>query len=338
MASRWGTEGVSPRPVYVAAAAVLPWTWFAGRDLGGGLDGPAVIQVPLDLVALVLPLLAVAVALALVAAGWRHPLLLVASASWVVFAIVATTEPWRTLDSPVPEHALRVVHANLLVTNDSERVVEALPVDDADVVVTSETSTRLYHRLVDRLGPPAVSGGSSGPCTLEGDRECGALNVWTRYPAVLAGDQRAAEAARGVRVEIAAPAGPVVLYAVHPEPPSVNPRAGGRTTPWRHRRVLAELLDAASAEHEPVILVGDLNLSDRQSGYRDMSHRLRDAVRSSPTGPTSLKWYLRPLFLRIDHVFVSRTWCGGQASRFDIPGSDHRGVRAVVGPCSTDVG
>jgi endonuclease/exonuclease/phosphatase (EEP) superfamily protein YafD len=39
------------------------------------------------------------------------------------------------------------------------------------------------------------------------------------------------------------------------------------------------------------------------------------------------------LFLRIDHVFVPQTWCGADPTRFEIPGSDHRGISVTIGPC-----
>jgi hypothetical protein len=37
--------------------------------------------------------------------------------------------------------------------------------------------------------------------------------------------------------------------------------------------------------------------------------------------------------VRIDHILVSRGWCGDGAGQVALPGSDHRGVLATVGPC-----
>ena len=37
--------------------------------------------------------------------------------------------------------------------------------------------------------------------------------------------------------------------------------------------------------------------------------------------------------VRIDHILVSRGWCDDGAGQVALPGSDHRGVLATVGPC-----
>jgi hypothetical protein len=37
--------------------------------------------------------------------------------------------------------------------------------------------------------------------------------------------------------------------------------------------------------------------------------------------------------LDADHILVSRGWCGDGAGQVALPGSDHRGVLATVGPC-----
>jgi hypothetical protein len=60
---------------------------------------------------------------------------------------------------------------------------------------------------------------------------------------------------------------------------------------------------------------------------------LTDAMRSGWTGPTSVtQWRL--LLLRIDHLLVGPRWCGDASRRFELPGSDHDGVTATVGPCA----
>ncbi|MCU0274377.1 MAG: endonuclease/exonuclease/phosphatase family protein [Acidimicrobiales bacterium] len=313
---------------------MFPWTWYLWRDAGGGLDGTWA-QVPIDLVSLLLPVLAALGATAAAAAALlrRRQAWAPAAASAVVFGVVATVGPWTAISRPAPDEPLRVVFANLALDNGSTTVADLLDGLEADVLVTAETNGEQYTALSERLGPPVVSGGDSAACSLPGAGECGALNVWTRLPAAVAGDQSAAGSARGVRLEVETRSGTMVLYAVHPSPPS--PRGGGvgRSSAGEHRAVLADLLAAARAEEEPVVLVGDLNLSDRQSGYRDFAQHLHDALRTDRTGPTSLKWFLRPLFLRIDHLFVSRDWCSADARRVDLPGSDHRAVAVEVGPC-----
>ncbi|HEV7535798.1 MAG TPA: endonuclease/exonuclease/phosphatase family protein, partial [Acidimicrobiia bacterium] len=81
------------------------------------------------------------------------------------------------------------------------------------------------------------------------------------------------------------------------------------------------------------VLAGDFDTSDRSGGYRQLAGRFRDAARSNFGGPTYVAPLWRPLFLRIDHVFVPRAWCSRHTRRFGIRGSDHRGVAVDVGPC-----
>ena len=87
-----------------------------------------------------------------------------------------------------------------------------------------------------------------------------------------------------------------------------------------------------------VVLVGDLNSTDRGRDYRLLvdDTRLTDAMRDGWAGPTSVtRW--RPLLLRIDHLMVGPGWCGDAARRFALPRSDHDGVTATVGPCAGPV-
>ena len=83
----------------------------------------------------------------------------------------------------------------------------------------------------------------------------------------------------------------------------------------------------------PTVLVGDLNLSDRQALYRDIAAEWRDVMRSGDVGPTGLGLVTRPLLLRIDHLFTSHDLCSTDPRRLHLPGSDHRGLMARIGPC-----
>jgi endonuclease/exonuclease/phosphatase (EEP) superfamily protein YafD len=99
------------------------------------------------------------------------------------------------------------------------------------------------------------------------------------------------------------------------------------------RREREALLASSRRETAPVVLVGDFNSSDRGRGYRRVTGRFRDAMRSRWAGPTYTARLLRPFLLRIDHVFVPRDWCSAAPERFTVHGSDHRGVAVDVGPC-----
>lgn len=139
---------------------------------------------------------------------------------------------------------------------------------------------------------------------------------------------------RQLRLEVDAPSGPFVLWAVHLERPWFT--TGGGLRPGGHARKLDAFLDRWDDETLPVVIAGDLNLTDRGRGYRRVVDGRRDAMRGIWGGPTSLKTTVRPLLLRIDHIVVPSDWCSDGQRRFDITGSDHRGVAAEIGPCATD--
>jgi endonuclease/exonuclease/phosphatase (EEP) superfamily protein YafD len=126
---------------------------------------------------------------------------------------------------------------------------------------------------------------------------------------------------------IRAPAGQVVLYAVHALNPAYEyPFAQQLDFVDRVRR-------AALAETMPIVLAGDFNLSDRELGYRELAGSFRDAARAGWAGNTFDQGLWRLFFLRIDYVFVDRSWCAADAHRVDVPGSDHEAVGVTVGPC-----
>lgn len=321
--------------VLLLVVAVAPWLWFVVRDLGGGIDGGR-IQTAIDGVSVLLPLWSLGCAATIVVLGvvrhdWRWG---AAAASWVLFLVVACVGPWMRASSPAPRAPIRVVAANLMTSNRSTGAAVDVLAEKADVVVTVETNGRSYTTLVRELGPPDAFGGSAASCSI-GKGTCSSVNVWSRFPARVAGNQRVLRAVRGIRMRIDAPSGPFVLYAVHAPAPIPFRSGGGKADPTDQRHRLAALLDAATAERLPVVIAGDLNMPDRTSAYRAFADRMRDAVRSSFATPTSLKWYQAALLLRIDHVFVSKGWCADHGYAFSLGGSDHRGVGADVGRCPT---
>jgi hypothetical protein len=60
---------------------------------------------------------------------------------------------------------------------------------------------------------------------------------------------------------------------------------------------------------------------------------LTDAMRDGWAGPTSVTTW-RAFLLRIDHLLVGPGWCGDAPRRFALPGSDHDGITATIGPCA----
>ena len=143
-------------------------------------------------------------------------------------------------------------------------------------------------------------------------------------------------AGTGLRVRVRS-SSPFVLYAVHlPRASLVHPDGVNITTFAGNRSAAMTLDRLADAESEPVVIAGDLNLSDRTSGYRALAHDRHDALRGGWVGRTyvgsGLLWAIASL--RIDHLFIPGDWCHRGGHRFTLRGSDHRGVQARIGPCA----
>lgn len=313
---------------------LLPWSWYLVRDLHWVFD-PIAIALPI----LIPPL---ALVLALCAAGWRRRWLLPATASVVLVGLTAIVGPWTPRSGSAPEDPITVLAANLTaVTGEpfTSEVWPALRAQDADLVVLSEFNGELTdqvgglydHLLLSDLAEADLVGEESGTRLNRAF-----VGVFSRYPIErLPDDGDLEEGLPGLRIRVEGPAGPFVLYALHLPKPSMW--SDGFSASFGSRdEVLGSIEALSEAESLPVVLAGDLNLSDRESGYRGLVDGLRDAMRQGVwAGPTSVKGDLiwRLLALRIDHLLVSERWCADGGRRVPLPHSDHRAVTASVGPC-----
>ena len=304
-------RGAVPRAFVVLG----PWSWFLLRDSWVGME----------LVAVLLPLfVAVAIALFLALAD-RHHWLRLAALSLIMFGVVAVVGPWVPHDTGHPaDGSVTVAVANTLTTNTRpDDVVADIVAQHANVVVVPEASVAVHQRLVrefkyslraDTPYPSAIGVYSNIP-----------IHAPTFVPGLL--DQRSQ-----IRVEVD---GRFVLWAVHLPKPWLVAHDEYELRPGAHARKIDAFLEAFSKETMPLVVAGDINLTDRGRGYRKLTDRFDDALRGRWGGPTARKWYLRPLLLRIDHVFEPKGWCADQGGRFALTGSDHRGVRVRVGPCAS---
>jgi endonuclease/exonuclease/phosphatase family metal-dependent hydrolase len=100
------------------------------------------------------------------------------------------------------------------------------------------------------------------------------------------------------------------------------------------RRAVEAVTRLVAASDLPVVVAGDLNISDRTATYdRLVAHR-RDAMRAGWAGSTYRTFPFDLLELRIDHIIIDRAWCATHDHRFHPAGSDHEAVQATIGPCS----
>lgn len=297
-----------------ALVALAPWSWFVVRDVDARLDA----------VALAWPVLAVAGSVPMALGAPRRPRRLVPAGSWLLAALVVIVSPWQPLPSGEPAEPLRLAAANVHGRHaDVAELLDAFDRQDPDVVVISEVTERLDEALRKRFRNHArshrIGRGIRRDVGLYSDLPIEA----TALPAGL-GDQH------GVRVTIEAPRGAMVLYGLHLDRPGLGPGEVGFRT---HRRIIERLTDAIEQESAPVVVSGDLNLGDRTSGYRRLTDVLDDAMRADWIGPTFVAGLVQLALVRIDHIFMPEGWCSADSRTFTLPGSDHRGVTADVGPC-----
>jgi endonuclease/exonuclease/phosphatase (EEP) superfamily protein YafD len=297
----------------VALSAALPWAWFAVRDAIGPVT---------DVLAIALPAVVVLVAAAAVVGAVRRgrPRWLVPAASVLALGGAAVLGPWLPEDTgPVaPGRAVTVVGANVMGTPEAADELLAL---QADVLVVSEATDDLAPALVPAY--PYRERAVGGP----------EVAVYSRLPLRLLETQ--APDLPGLRLEVAGPAGPFVLYALHVPRPWFTTVGAYQATVTEHHGIMRALAGRVSGEALPVVVTGDLNTPDRGRDYREVLRDggLVDAMRDGWGGYTSTgQW--APLLLRIDHVLVSTGWCGDAPRRVPLPGSDHRAVAASVGPCN----
>lgn len=179
-------------------------------------------------------------------------------------ALAVCAYPFLVLP-PAPEggqgERLRVLVANLYVDNpDPAPFVSLLSSSQPDIVVTQETRPRFVE---------AVRGSGLYPFESEGElRETDDKKVFSRYPIR---QSRQLDDLPGMRIGrhpmrlvIDTPAGPVVVYALHPD----TPRSPDQ---WQDRNAYLERLAIAIRAEDPqtpVIVAGDWNTPPYSSFFR----------------------------------------------------------------------
>jgi endonuclease/exonuclease/phosphatase (EEP) superfamily protein YafD len=296
-----------------AITAAVPWSWFLFRNLGW-IAEPFAVAFPL------LALLGVTLSATFAIVG-RNRRTLVVTASVLALAVVVVLGPRLPRSTPAPLDPLRLVSANVFDGNHTPvDAARALVRAGGDVLIAVETGDNFAEVLADLDGEHPFE--AIGPDIV----------VRSRYPMRVLPLPSSLPDARSIRVLVERPAGSVILYVVH----ALNPAY--ESTFERQLDFVTRLSRAAERETDPVVIAGDFNMSDRQLGYRRMTSVFRDAGRAGWAPDTYDFSFWRALFLRIDYVFVERTWCAASSGRFDVPGSDHQGIDTTVGPCPAPAG
>jgi endonuclease/exonuclease/phosphatase (EEP) superfamily protein YafD len=212
---------------------------------------------------------------------------------------------------------VEIVTANLQYSNgERDRFLEWLEHQAADVVIVQEVTeawsaalTRSsgypYRRLLTREDPYGIGVLSRRP-------------LQRVEPVDLAAD-----GLPSLDVTVVIDGRPLRVLGLHTHWPVLPGLARDRD------RALQGAAELARSSREPVVLVGDLNLTPYSPVYRRLlaSSGLRDAVDDRRWRPTWLAGFW-PLALRIDHVLVSQGLCVDDAEIGPAVGSDHRPVVA----------
>jgi endonuclease/exonuclease/phosphatase (EEP) superfamily protein YafD len=306
---------MSRRVVLWIVVGAIPWTWFLLRDHLGQLG---------DLLALGLPALAVpcvgTLAVGRIWARWR--VVVAWMASWALVFALAVFGPRLPAPMGEPLDPITLVTANVRFDNPQTQLAAAdVLAQDADVVVVPEATQYMMRELTPSYDYEEL--------TVPGERAYD-VAVLSRFPLR---DAELLELGNGVlRVEVDAPE-PFVLYAAHLSRPVIAPRQSSHVSHAENLRQVRALDERIERETMPVVVAGDLNLSDRVRGYRELTDDLVDVTRDGWAATTYVGGLYRFFLLRIDHVLASEDWCGEGADDFDITGSDHRGVRVDIGAC-----
>ena len=337
---RFGVSGVA---ALILTALAFPS--LLARIIGGHPPRPGPQLAALAPVA-VLPAVA-AVGIAAATAWWLTVLLALPAAMLVAWQLPRRRPPgYRAgagsgLTAEVP--TLRMFTVNVRGGwADPDAMLRTLRRHDVDVLVIQELTPSMVSRLAAaglaevlpsaHLDPRPGSAGSG---------------LWARCPLhPLPPLPGLTAATPRVRVDLAGGRA-ATLVVVHVKAPTK-----GRATQWQHE--LAILGSELAGTPGPQVVAGDFNASRDHQPFRDVLARgfldCADAAQRRPwpgfTWPTNLDTRVsqgRPRFrdwlrtgrtlpvMRLDHVLVSRAGTAVREVRtIRIPGTDHRGVLAVI--------
>jgi endonuclease/exonuclease/phosphatase (EEP) superfamily protein YafD len=229
---------------------------------------------------------------------------------------------------------LRVMTANLLETNnDARSLMAALTGERADIIAVQELSFTMATRL-------AREAAETHPYrVLAPSDESFGLGILSRYPVLSStapeyGLGKCSCLVAGIQLEDRV----VTVVNVHPLAPTIRYLSLGPLDlpiDFESKEVeasLHSLLTKLRGIQGQLLLMGDLNTSDRQPLYRELN--LSDSYRTSRdfgfTFPSEGAYGPSFPMIRLDYIFHSDGWSTRSAWTGHLYGSDHRYVVADV--------
>lgn len=229
---------------------------------------------------------------------------------------------------------LRVMSANVEFQNrDAAGVADRIKELSPDVIGLQELGTGISAPLADMLR-------SEYPYqALYPSRSSRGMGVLSRYPIV---ESRPPEMANTEcncqQVTLDVHGQDVTVLNVHPNPPRVNIRRAGPffvpvgfSTSVQESIMLA-VTQRASSLKTPVLIMGDMNMTDTEKPYSIVAQSYHDSYREAGQG-LGFTFPSRRIdvpfgipVMRIDYVFHDDSWSAHVAQVEDMPGSDHNGL------------
>ena len=242
--------------------------------------------------------------------AWRRmtPLLLVPFIGWMI-DYGAVLQPKSAPSAPV---ALRVMTWNIYYENHhGDLVAEAILAADPDVVALQEVAAQGADRLIDRLSPTYPYHSVFPSNAARG------FAIFSRYPlSDIREPGLEPSECRCQRATVDLNGQPVTVFNVHFQTPIFEftrlgqlPILVGFETE-RQDEARRALLQQIETLDTPIILLGDLNTTDRQANYRYLREYLHDAHKEVGFG-VGHTWPKNPLIgplIRIDYVMFSDEW------------------------------
>jgi endonuclease/exonuclease/phosphatase family metal-dependent hydrolase len=242
---------------------------------------------------------------------------------------------WVSTPASVQGDVLNVVAWNMESRPDAgQRALEGLLNLNADLIGIEE----LQPGAADALTANDQMTASLPFRALAPERTVLGVGLLSRYPII---EQQASTDPPFIRAVVDLPSSPsVAVYVVHPMPAEFRTIAGvpfSLETADRDAAIgrIRALIDADLAAHRPVIVMGDINTTEREPAYAALTAGLRDAHLDAGTGP-GFTWrppqfsFLPFGLLRIDYVFVSQEYVAQSSSVDCGVDSDHCRLQATL--------
>ncbi len=268
-----------------------------------------------------------------VAGRWRPAVIL--AAALLIVAVGRYGPTWVSLPAPAQGETMKVVSWNVLAGPDAAaRVLDGLATTaDADLIGLLELQPAMAEAV---MADPALAQRFAHQA-FDPDSSVYGVGLLSRYPIL---EQSSSHDPPYLRALVGTPDVATVVYVVHPLPARIRtigslPVALETATRDADMALIRGLIEADLVAGGPVIIVGDINTTEREPAYAAFAAGLRDAHLDAGIGPGLTwrpGWLPSPPFgvLRIDYIFTSTQLRAASSGVTCLSVSDHCLVTAEL--------